>query len=119
MIVTGDLPRGKSIDVGDFADLTLTPVESIRWGPTGDIVVTFAADLDAATALAVQRRIGSRNAAEETLRGRAEQALTGNRTYLAIPPAPTAAQSQTQVEALTRQVQGLIRIVLDRLDGTD
>lgn len=118
MIVTGDLPRGKSIDATAFADLTPTPVESIKWGPTGDLVVTFAADLDADTTLAVRRRIGSRNTAEETLQGAAEQALTRNRTYLAIT-APTAAQSQTQVKALTRQVQGLIRITLGRLEGTD
>lgn len=53
-----------------------------------------------------------------TLRTQAKDALAVNRTYLAVA-APTAAQTAAQVKALTRQVQGLIRLVIDQIDGTD
>jgi hypothetical protein len=46
-----------------------------------------------------------------TLLSRAQAALANNAAYLAIP-SPTQAQAITQVGALTRQVDGLIRFAL-------
>lgn len=55
---------------------------------------------------------------EATLRQRAEAALQANRNFLALT-SPTNAQTLAQVKALTRQNNGLIRMLLNRLDGTD
>ncbi|MDX6218756.1 MAG: hypothetical protein QOJ48_437 [Frankiales bacterium] len=52
-----------------------------------------------------------------TLQQQAVNALTANRTYVASTP--TAAQTTAQVKALSRQVNGLIRMLLQQLDGTD
>lgn len=54
---------------------------------------------------------------ETTIRDRAEQALAANRTFLALP-SPTNAQVVAQVKALTRQNNGIIRLILNRFDGT-
>ncbi len=48
----------------------------------------------------------------------ARNALTANRTFLAIAT-PTNAQTLAQVKALTRQMDALIRLQLNHLDGTD
>lgn len=46
---------------------------------------------------------------------RARQALVVNATYLARP-APTAAHTTAQVQALTKECSGLIRLLLDAVD---
>jgi hypothetical protein len=48
---------------------------------------------------------------------RLDQAVARNQTYLAIPN-PTQAQLATQVNALTNQVQALIRLYRQHLDDT-
>lgn len=48
----------------------------------------------------------------------AKSAHVSNKTFLALD-SPTNAQLAAQVKALTRQNNGLIRLVLKRLDGTD
>lgn len=55
---------------------------------------------------------------EQTIRDAARQALAGNRAYVAINN-PTAAQTTAQVKALTRQMNGVIRLLLGDLSGTD
>jgi len=55
---------------------------------------------------------------ERTIREQVAQALKANATYLAIPT-PTNAQIAGQVKALTRQMNGLIRLEVGQLDGTD
>jgi hypothetical protein len=50
----------------------------------------------------------------ETIMTRAAQALTANATFLAIAN-PTNAQVAAQVTKLTRECNGLIRILLDQL----
>ncbi len=46
------------------------------------------------------------------------QAIANNQTFLAIP-SPTQVQAVAQVQALTRQVNALIRVALGLLDVTD
>lgn len=48
---------------------------------------------------------------------KAQTALTGNVTYLALA-SPSAAQNTAQVKALTRQVNALIRLATKALDVT-
>lgn len=57
----------------------------------------------------------TRMANETALRQAASQALAVNRDYLALAPA-TQAQALAQVKALTRQTNGLIRLLLRQLD---
>lgn len=53
-----------------------------------------------------------------TIAERATIALADNRTFLAID-APTNAQALAQIRSLTRQNNGLIRLALSMLDGSD
>lgn len=53
-----------------------------------------------------------------TIEDRAVAALADNRTFLAIA-SPTNAQVVAQVKALTRQNSAVIRLILNRLEGTD
>lgn len=54
----------------------------------------------------------------DTLRQAARDALAANRAFLAVA-SPTNAQTLAQVRALTRQMNGLARLVINQLDGTD
>jgi hypothetical protein len=53
-----------------------------------------------------------------TLRSRAGTALQTNRDFLALA-APANADVVAQVKALTRQNNGIIRLILGRLEGTN
>ena len=53
-----------------------------------------------------------------TIRQQAQAALTMNRTYIALAT-PTAAQTMAEVQALARQINGIIRLLLNELNGTD
>ena len=55
---------------------------------------------------------------DETIRAQAAQALVANRAYVALA-SPTAAQTAAQVKALTRQNNGLIRLLLGLLDDVE
>lgn len=52
-----------------------------------------------------------------TLRGRAQTALTANATFLAIG-SPSNAQTVAQVQTLSRQCSAVIRLLLNQLDST-
>lgn len=54
----------------------------------------------------------------EQIGQRLDAAIDANKTFLAIT-APTSAQAVAQVQALTRQVQGLLRLQRGRLDAVD
>jgi expansin (peptidoglycan-binding protein) len=76
----------------------------------------------AVTQAALQAAINAHVAIDEqanraTLEQQAATALTGNRDFLALA-SPTNAQVVAQVKALTRQNNGVIRLILGRLDGT-
>lgn len=51
------------------------------------------------------------------IRTQALTALAANRAYIASTP--TAAQATAQTKALSRQVNGIIRLLLNELDATD
>lgn len=53
----------------------------------------------------------------QTIEQRAVVALQANRDFIASTP--TAAQTAAQVKALTKQMNGIIRLLLNQLDGTD
>lgn len=55
---------------------------------------------------------------EDTIRLRAETALTTNANFLAIP-SPNNTQLANQVKALTRECSGIIRLLLNRTETTD
>lgn len=48
---------------------------------------------------------------DETIRAQALAALTTNRTYIALA-SPSTAQNTAQIKALTRQVDGIIRLLV-------
>jgi len=58
------------------------------------------------------------NGNEATIRAQAEQALTANRLFIADTTVTTA-EAVAQTKALSRQVNGLIRLLLNQLDRTD
>lgn len=72
----------------------------------------------AATARAESTREQTEQTNATTLHVRAGQALAVNTTFLALP-SQTNAQLAAQVKALTRQNNGLIRLILNRFDATD
>lgn len=83
----------------------LSPIPGIGWTLTSG---TWAAPAAPATTVSEQNYA--------TLRQRAQTALTHNETFLALA-SPTSAQAITQVQALTRQVNALIRLDLGLLDS--
>jgi uncharacterized protein involved in exopolysaccharide biosynthesis len=52
-----------------------------------------------------------------TLRSKLQTALTTNTTYLALAT-PTTAQNTAQIQALSRQMDALIRLIANQLDST-
>jgi hypothetical protein len=115
MIVAGVPARPITLDM--FADITPAAISSMTW-QAGYLEVAFVSDLTPAEVLAVQQRMESRNANEETLRSQALTALQSNRDFIDLAP-PTNAQVVAQVKALSRQNNGIIRQLLGFLDGTD
>lgn len=53
-----------------------------------------------------------------TIQQQAKNALANNRTFLGIAT-PNNAQALAQIQALTRQNQGIIRLLLNQLDATN
>ncbi len=107
MIVT--VPRAvRPVDVDTFADITTKEVTSVRWAE-GGLEVQFATNLSDDEKRQVRVRCATPDAATETLMRQAWTAYQSNADALALT-SPTAAQTATQVAALTRQVQALIRL---------
>ena len=74
------------------------------------------AQVDALVAAHVNQPLPPSN--DETLRARAEQALTINADFLALAN-PSNAQTLAQVKALTRECSAVIRLLLGRTETTD
>lgn len=81
---------------------------------TSNIVVTGMR----CSAAVCQAAPDPRQVNHETLSARAITAITANDAFLALA-SPTNAQTLTQVQRLTRECSGLIRLVLGALDSTD
>jgi hypothetical protein len=89
-----------------------------EYGPGGALIGTrpyTAFENVRADALAASVLAASNKATIET---QARNALTGNRTYLAVA-SPTNAQVAAQVRALTQQMNGVIRHVVQDFTGTN
>lgn len=84
--------------------------------PDGTSVVTNAYS-DGRVEVVTTPAPGSVMANRQTLQQRAQAALAANGTYLAIG-SPTAGQNAAQVQALTKQCNGIIRLLLGALDST-
>ena len=59
-----------------------------------------------------------REANRVTLQDRAENAIQGNKDFLALP-SPSNAEVVAQIKELTKQNNALIRLVVQKLDATD
>jgi hypothetical protein len=96
--------------------------QTIYWNVTLDngtkyvlAAASSPAAITAATALDTAAQLLVTN--QTTIRSRAQTALTTNATYLALA-SPSTAQTTAQVQALTRECNGLIRLLLDLFDST-
>jgi hypothetical protein len=110
----------RSIGLTDFADITNAPCVAKDSGGYGLIILRFddsGSPLTPGQITAIYDRCSSRNANEETIRINARTALATNTTFLALP-SPNQAQGLAQIQALTRQSNGVIRVLLNQLDGT-
>lgn len=85
--------------------------------PTTPTAVASAAAPILAAEQAANDAAAAQAANADTIRNRAQTALTTNATYLALA-SPTNAQVIAQVRALTMECNGLIRLLLGQLDST-
>lgn len=80
-------------------------------------VVTKDAD-GVETARQVTYEVSTEQVNDETIRSQALSALVANKTFVGLA-SPSTAQNAAQIKALTRQVNGIIRLVLGALDAAD
>lgn len=77
------------------------------WDSEGNLVEDVAVQIDVTA---------DTNA--DTIRQDARAALALNRAYIALDT-PTAARTMAQTKAHARQINGIIRLLLNELEGTD
>jgi hypothetical protein len=95
-----------------------TPAGYTAWDASGNVTSTRALTQAESDALAVQDTANTQATNKATIQQQAQTALTNNQTYLAIA-SPTTAQAVSQVAALTRQLDGVIRLLLQKFDATN
>ncbi len=120
MLVTinsADLRR--PVTDGMFADITTVAVVRVEDTGTGTLTVEFASDLTPEQVTAVQRRLRTSNANEETMWQRADAALADLRLIRDSTGTLTGAQLSSAVRVLARVCIGLVRLRLRQLEGTD
>ena len=86
--------------------ITRTDVDEV-FGPDGRVLSSKPVVRDVTT-----------DTNRQTIEQQAAQALDTNRAFLALA-SPNNAQTLAQVRALTRQNQGVIRLLLGQLDDTN
>lgn len=106
--------QGARQDRREWTRIDANTVQLQRWDATGALVETRNAT---PTELA-RFQAWEEDGREQQIRTNADAAIDGNRTFLALA-SPTNAQNAAQVKALTRQVNGVLRMMLRRLDATD
>jgi hypothetical protein len=97
-----------------FAD----PPTYTEYGPDGTVVLSRPFNQAEMDRLAAELAARAQDDNRSTIRTKAMQALQANQNYLALT-SPTNAQVAAQVKLLTREVSGLIRLVLDQVDTTE
>lgn len=114
LIVTDAGIVTKPITVANNAALAAALTERVQNGKVAVIPLSLAADV--ASGVVPQAFLdGQTNQASLTTK--AQNALTSNATYLAIG-APSVAQNTAQIQSLTKQCNGLIRLLIGQLDST-
>ena len=123
---TDALTRARSLGVGFLLDTSAKDPYVLIQGGAQDVILpepTTKSAVNAALApilaaeQATQDAEATRNANADTLRARAQAALTANATFLALG-SPTNAQTLAQVQLLTKECNGIIRLLLGVLDST-
>lgn len=100
-------------------DLAALPFEaSAKHSDDGSVYEANVSEAQLRAAVEAAPLAQAREDNAATIRQQAQQALAGNRTYATLA-SPTNAQTVAQVKALSRQQNGLIRLLLGALDGTD
>ena len=87
------------------------------WDVNGAVTTTRALTAPEVSGLAAQDTANTAATNAAIIRTQAQNALANNTTYLAIGT-PTNAQVVAQVQALTRQSNGVIRLLISQLDAT-
>lgn len=95
------------------AKVTADTVQTLADGTTVETMTDSAGNSQTITTPGA----GTAAANQQNITAKAQAALVNNVTFLAIG-SPTQAQAITQVQALTRQVDALIRMVLNQFDAT-
>ena len=104
-----------SLSLASPPDVQINPTQIVvtRAGVTETNRAAIQALIDAYVYDAAEAKLPPGN--DGVLRGKITAALTANQAYLALP-SPTAAQTLTQVQRLTREVNAVLRIIDGRLD---
>ena len=104
-----------SLSLASPPDVQINPTQIIvtRAGVTETNRAAIQALIDAYVYDAAEAKLPPGN--EGALRSKIAAALTANQTFLAIP-SPNAAQTLTQVQRLTRQMDAALRLLDGRLD---
>jgi hypothetical protein len=95
-----------------------TPAGYTAWDASGNQTTSRALTAAEATWLAGIDTANTQAANKATIQQQAQTALTNNQTHVAIA-SPTNAQVVAQVQALTKQMNGVIRLLLNQLDATN
>jgi predicted dinucleotide-utilizing enzyme len=108
-----------------MTEQTMTAAQAIAAGgtvPPGtdpDATVTVGMDGDRVVWVTVPEMLSTEGANRRAIEERAAQALAANRAFIALGTGATAAQNAAEIRALARQMNGVIRLLLQDLDGTD
>lgn len=118
--INGDLLARQLADAGLTADVYVAgdTLELVGLDEPARGAAQAVVDAHPATARAFLDAAQAERTNETAIRNAAEQALAVNRAFLGLAN-PNDAQKLAQVKALTRQNTVLIRLLLNKFDGTD